>query len=47
MLPPTAPLRTVRESFQLTRLKPSKRLLRDAAVFIAQTAMQLTMTLRV
>ena len=46
-MPPTAPLRTVRESFQLTRLKPSKRLLRDAAVEIAKTAMQLTMTLRV
>ncbi len=46
-MPPTAPLRTVRESFQLTRLKPSKRLLRDAAVETAESAVQLTMTLRV
>ena len=37
----------MRESFQLTRLKPLKRLLRDAAVEIAETAVQLTMTLRV
>lgn len=46
-MPPTAPLRTVRESFQLTRLKPSKRLLRDAAMEVAETAVQLTVTLRV
>jgi hypothetical protein len=35
----------VRESFQLTRLKPSERLLGDAAVTTAKSAVQLTMTL--
>ena len=35
----------MRESFQLTRLKPSKRLLRDAAVEISETAVQLTVAL--
>ncbi len=30
-LPPSAPLRTAHESFQLTRLKPPERLSRDAA----------------
>lgn len=44
-LPPTAPLRTVHESFQLTRLKPSKRLSRDAGSGAAELAVQLTVAL--
>jgi len=44
-LPLTAPLRTVRESFQLTRLKPSERLMRDAAAEAAELAVQFPVTL--
>jgi hypothetical protein len=44
-LPPTAPLRTVRESFQLTRLKPSERLVRDAAAEAAELGVQFPLTL--